>query len=139
MAVVRTFLGGQNKEDLSLFQAGVGLCRQTEGRLQTPATAKPTPVPASTIVRKTKAKSVNSLQVRPITRGKARLQGGTTLVNEQIVQAGRLKFHHEKWTKITSDKVILNIVKGYHIDFISVPFQAHPPKQPTLDKHEEIV
>ena len=54
------------------------------------------------------------------------------------MQAGRLKFHHEKWTKITSDKVILDIVKGYHIDFISAPFQDHPPKQPTLDKHEEI-
>ena len=67
------------------------------------------------------------------------MQGGTTLVNEQIVQAGRLKFHHEKWTKITSEKVILDIVKGYNIDFISVPFQAHPPRQPTLDKHEQIV
>ena len=53
------------------------------------------------------------------------------------MRAGRLKFHHEEWTKITSDKVILDIVKGYHIDFISVPFQNHPPKQP-LDKHEEI-
>lgn len=30
-------------------------------------------------------------------------------------------------------------VKGYHNDFISVPFQDHPPKQSTLDKHEEIV
>ena len=55
------------------------------------------------------------------------------------MQAGRLKFHHEKWTKITSDKVILDIVKGYHIDFILLPFQDHPPKQPTLVKHEEIV
>ena len=67
------------------------------------------------------------------------MQGGKTLVNELIVQAGRLKFHHEEWTKITSDKVILVIDKGYHIDFISVPFQDHPPKQPILDKHEEIV
>ena len=44
-----------------------------------------------------------------------------------------------EWTKITSNKVILDIVKGYHIDCISVPFQDHPPKQATLDKHEEIV
>ena len=64
---------------------------------------------------------------------------GKTLVYEQIVQDGRLKFHHEEWTKITSDKISLDIVKGSHIDFISVLFQDHPPKQPTLDKHEKRV
>ena len=139
MVVVRIVMGGQNKKTFPFFRPRQRLCWQTEGQLQKSATTKSTPVPASTIVRKTKAKSVNSLLIRPITSGKPRLPGGRTLVNEQIVQAGRLKFHHEEWTKITSDKVILDIVKGYHIDSISVPFQDHPSKQPTLDKHKEIV
>ena len=42
------------------------LCQETEGQLLTSAKAKPTPVPALTIVRKTKAKSVKNLQVRPL-------------------------------------------------------------------------
>ena len=40
----------------------------------------------------------------------------------KLVQAGRLKFHHEEWKKITFDKVILDNVKSYLIDFISVPY-----------------
>ena len=53
------------------------------------------------------------------------------------MQAGQLKFHLRQWEKITSDKVSLDIVKGYKIDFISVPTQNIPPQQPKLEENEE--
>ena len=53
------------------------------------------------------------------------------------MQAGQLKVHLKQWEKITSDKVILDIIKGYKIDFISVPTQNFPPQQPKLEEHEE--
>ena len=39
---------------------------------------------------------------------------------------------------ITSDKVILDIVKCYKLDFITMPTQAFPPQQPKFEKHEEM-
>ena len=54
------------------------------------------------------------------------------------MQAGQLKSCLKWWKKITSDKVILDTVRGYKIDFISVPTQNFPPKQPKLQQHEEI-
>lgn len=53
------------------------------------------------------------------------------------MQAGQLKSHLKQWEKVTSDKVILDIVKGYKIGFISVPTQNFPPQQPKLEEQEE--
>ena len=54
------------------------------------------------------------------------------------MQAGQLKFCIKQWQTITSDKVILDIVKGYKLDFITMPTQAFPPQQPKFEKHEEM-
>ena len=70
--------------------------------------------------------------------GQFGLQCGNTQVNKQFVQAGRLKFHLKEWEEITSNKFILDVVQGYVIEFISVLIQSSQPKQPKLEKHEEI-
>ena len=70
--------------------------------------------------------------------GQFGLQCGNTQVNKQFVQDGRLKFHLKEWEEITSNKFILDVVQGYVIEFISVLIQSSQPKQPKLEKHEEI-
>ena len=40
--------------------------------------------------------------------------------------------------RITCNKFILDIVQGYVTEFTSVPIQSSQPKQPELEKHEEI-
>ena len=65
-------------------------------------------------------------------------QCGNTQVNKQFVQAGRLKFHLKEWEEITSNKFMSDIVQGYVIEFNLVPIQSSQPKQPKLEKHEEI-
>ena len=70
--------------------------------------------------------------------GQSRLQCRNTQVDKQFVHAGRLKFHLKEWEEITSNKFILDIVQGYVIEFTSVPIQSSEPKQPKLEKHEEI-
>ena len=70
--------------------------------------------------------------------GQSSSQCGNTQVNIQLAQAGRLKFHLKEWQEITSDKFILDIVQGYVIEFTLIPIQSSQPKQPKLEKHEEI-
>ena len=59
---------------------------------------------------------------------KSGFQCERTLVKGKIVQAGQLKCCIKQWEKITSDKVILDIVRGHKIDFVSVPTQNFPTK-----------
>ena len=142
--VLRVFREGQNLEDHSFFRPRQRLGWQVKGRIQKSTTQKPTTVSASTISRKPNEKPANSVQVRIMPNdlqqsvGQFGSQCGNTQVNKQFVQAGRLKFHLKEWEEITSNKFILDIVQGYLIEFISVPIQSSQPKQPKLDKHEEI-
>lgn len=42
---------------------------------------------------------------------------------------GRLNAHYHEWCDITSDPVILNAVRGYEIEFATLPVQNEPPMQ----------
>ena len=80
---------------------------------------------------KPREKLVNSIQVSanssdwPVS-GKSGVQCERILVSNDIVRAGQLKFCIRQWQTITSNKVILDIVKGYELDFITMPTQATP-------------
>ena len=43
--------------------------------------------------------------------------------------AGNIRNHLQNWYKLTSDPMVLNIVKGYKIEFISTPVQNTEPKE----------
>ena len=70
--------------------------------------------------------------------GKSGVQFERILVSNDTVQAGQLKVSIRQWQTITSEKVILDIVKGYKLDFITMPAQAFLPQQPKFEKHEEM-
>ena len=92
---------------------------------------------------KPREKLVNNVQVSanysdwPVP-GKSGVQFERILVSNDTVQAGQLKFCIRQWQTITSDKVILDIVKGYKLDFITMPTQAFLPQQSKFEKHEEM-
>ena len=43
----------------------------------------------------------------------------------------------DKWTELTNDQEILDIVLGYQLDFIEIPHQQKPPTPFNLSKEEE--
>ena len=92
---------------------------------------------------KPREKIVNNVQVSanygdwPVP-GKSGVQFERRLVSNDTLQAGQLKFCIRQWQTITSDKVILDIVKGYKLDFITMPTQTFPPQQPKFENHEEM-
>ena len=49
---------------------------------------------------------------------------------------GRLRFFHKNWNMITSDPYILEIVQGYKLDLVEIPFQAFTPKPLLFFKSE---
>ena len=49
---------------------------------------------------------------------------------------GRLRFFHKNWNMITSDPYILEIVQGYKLDLVEIPFQAFAPKPLLFSKSE---
>ena len=49
---------------------------------------------------------------------------------------GRLRFFHKNWNMITSDPYILEIVQGYKLDLVEIPFQAFTPKPLLFSKSE---
>ena len=57
----------------------------------------------------------------------------TTLTNNVIKVGGWLRLYVNEWTKITSDKNILQIVNGYEIPFNSTVKQYFVPKVAKLD------
>lgn len=44
----------------------------------------------------------------------------------------RIKFFHDAWKQITSDKFFLGITKGYKIKFNNEPNQKFPAKEPVM-------
>lgn len=42
---------------------------------------------------------------------------------------GKVSSFFEKWTELTSDKYLLDIVRGYNIEFVDLPSQNKLPKQ----------
>ena len=51
-------------------------------------------------------------------------------------RAGNTKYHFDAWTQITSDRWILDTVRGYKIDFEEVPKQTRIPKLIQFSEHE---
>ena len=63
---------------------------------------------------------------------------------KNIIKAGRIKDFYEQWTKITSDKWVLNCVRGLTIPFLKTPIQVREPfpfrmgNEETIFVNEEI-
>lgn len=55
----------------------------------------------------------------------------------KIALGGRLEQFIANWSKITSDKIILNHNLGYKIDFVNLPSQECEPAEIKLSKSEE--
>lgn len=59
---------------------------------------------------------------------KSTIQANKELNNNSVrVKAGKLYKYLKKWNSITSDKLVLNIVQGYEIPFVSNPVQNIEP------------
>ena len=43
----------------------------------------------------------------------------------------------DKWTELTDDQEILDIVSGYQLEFLEIPSQLKPPTPFNLSKEEE--
>ena len=52
----------------------------------------------------------------------------TRLSEANVPLGGGLRFFHKNWNMITSDPYILEIVQGYKLDLVEIPFQAFTPK-----------
>ncbi|MCP4263166.1 MAG: hypothetical protein GY774_37505, partial [Planctomycetes bacterium] len=52
-------------------------------------------------------------------------------------KAGSISRRLQQWQEITTDKWILNLVKGYKIDFIVDPWQEFRPKPLRLNNHDQ--
>ena len=50
--------------------------------------------------------------------------------------AGQIYTHIDAWCQITSDKAILDIVRGCQIEFVTQPIQYRVPKEPTFSQTE---
>jgi hypothetical protein len=53
--------------------------------------------------------------------------------------AGRLKHFLPNWESITQDPWILQVVKGYPIDFSETPVQVHPPKPMIVSVENQVL
>lgn len=56
----------------------------------------------------------------------------------EVRAAGRLKYFVEEWRSITSNKFVINSIKGYKIRFTSPPFQAQVPTAPLLQGSQSL-
>jgi hypothetical protein len=48
--------------------------------------------------------------------------------NKENVHGGKIASSINQWIEITSDKYILDIVRGYSIQFVDIPHQQQIPK-----------
>ena len=51
--------------------------------------------------------------------------------------AGRLRLFAHNWQKLSSDQIILNMVKAWEIPFHSKPFQNHPPRNFSHNREQQ--
>ena len=51
--------------------------------------------------------------------------------------AGRLKMFSDKWSTLSSDPEIHDIINGVHIDFCELPSQENQQRQHNFSKSEE--
>ena len=60
-----------------------------------------------------------------------------TLVNtpDNFV-GGKIQHFYENWSRLTSDKWILNVICGYNIEFENTPIQNKKPKELVFNSHE---
>ena len=59
--------------------------------------------------------------------------------NNKQFMAGSVKQSFAYWTQITQDKLLLDIVKGYKLEFTSKPVQIMMPKQIVFSETESLV
>jgi len=55
--------------------------------------------------------------------------------NREISSAGKVKLHLQEWSRLTSDRFILNMIKGASMEFIETPYQTQSPKEYKMDKN----
>lgn len=55
---------------------------------------------------------------------------GLVPINSQHGIAGRLANHAENWEKITKDRWVLDVIKGYQIEFLRSRYQTRRPHTP---------
>ncbi len=60
-------------------------------------------------------------------------------LNVNCLIAGRLKHFLPNWERITQDPWILQVVKGYPIDFSETPVQVHPPKPMIVSVENQVL
>ena len=58
---------------------------------------------------------------------------------QKFPQTGHLKYCLEKWEKPTTDRYILNTVKGYQIPFLSVLVQKSSPSLTSMTPQEKVL
>ena len=57
--------------------------------------------------------------------------------NAANFKAGKLSDNYSEWQKLTSDKWILNVIRGYCIEFSDIPMQHRMPHQIKLNSTEQ--
>ena len=56
-----------------------------------------------------------------------------------ITTAGRIQRYIDNWEQLTTDSVILDIVRGCQIDFIQKPYQLFIPKETVFSAKEQVI
>ena len=125
-----------------LFRPGQRLCRKAQKCIHGVQKCTPEnslPVSASQVNATPKIifpylKVSNNFFHEKFYAEKSILQSQDALANKPL--AGRLRFHKNERRKLTSDKTILDIVRGYKIDFMLPPV-ATSVRQPCFTQIEE--
>lgn len=110
------------------------------------------PIPGTTArkaVREVSATSLFEIQQLPEVRSRPEIRpiseirslpattGPVPAISEvNHAYAGRLKKFYKEWRKITRDRELLNIIRGYKIPFKSIPVQNHEPSEHSFSEIE---
>ena len=61
------------------------------------------------------------------------------LISSEKFEAGKLKHFTERWSDITGDEWIIDLISHAHIEFTETPVQNIAPRQYSCSKSEEAV
>ncbi len=64
---------------------------------------------------------------------------GITPFGVRVSPAGRLAHFACNWDKITKDQWVLSTIKGYRMEFHSMPCQVHKPHPPRFNKEQQVL
>ena len=99
---------------------------------QTTKVPFPTETKPKQLMAKQPGTQLNSNAISP----RLQINFPTRLSGVNASLGGRLRFFHKNWSMITSDPYILEIVQGYKLDLVEIPFQAFTPKPLLFSKTE---